>query len=206
MNLRADHVTSVLKADSMECKCRLCGAQLVHKLVDLGMSPPCESFLPASEIGNPETYYPLCVFVCEECLLVQLPEHVNPESIFVEYAYFSSYSQSWVDHARRYCDMMVERLGLDATSFVVELASNDGYLLQHFSPHTVPVLGIEPAANVARAAYERGVPTDVAFFGRELAGEMAGRNQKADLIIGNNVLAQVPDLNDFVAGMKILLR
>lgn len=206
MNLRADHVASVLGTSSIDCKCRLCGAQLVHKLVDLGMSPPCESFLPASEIGNPETYYPLCVFVCDECLLVQLPEHVAPENIFVEYAYFSSYSQSWVDHARRYCEAMVDRLGLNTKSLVVELASNDGYLLQHFIPHKVPVLGIEPAANVARAAFEKGVPTDVAFFGRELARQMVGRGQRADLIIGNNVLAQVPDLNDFVGGMKILLK
>ena len=206
MNLRADHVVSIPGSASILHKCRLCDAPLSFRFSDLGMSPPCESFVPASEIGNPEVYYPLDVFVCEECLLVQLPEHVSPQHIFDEYAYFSSFSQSWVNHARLYCDAMVERLGLGTSSLVVELASNDGYLLQHFLPHKVPVIGIEPAANVARAALEKGVPTDVAFFGRELATTMAKRGQKADLIIGNNVLAQVPDLNDFVAGIKILLK
>jgi hypothetical protein len=206
MNLRADNIESIQSSATVIHKCRLCDNPLSFRFTDLGMSPPCESFVPPNEIGNPETYYPLSVFVCEECLLVQLPEHVNPETIFGEYAYFSSYSQSWVNHARLYCDAMVARLGLGENSLVVELASNDGYLLQHFLPHKVPVIGIEPAANVARVALEKGVPTDVAFFGRELATAMAQRGQKADLIVGNNVLAQVPDLNDFVAGIKILLK
>lgn len=206
MNLRAEHVPSILAADLTARPCRLCGTPLAHSFVDLGLSPPCESFVPASAIGKPELYYPLHVFVCSECLLVQLPEHVSPQAIFEEYAYFSSFSQSWVEHARRYCDMIVERLSLNGNSLAVELASNDGYLLQHFLPHNVPILGIEPAANVAKAALEKGIPTEVAFFGRQLAEQMAGRGQRADLIMGNNVLAQVPDLNDFVAGMKILLK
>ncbi|MDH6229810.1 putative TPR repeat methyltransferase [Mesorhizobium soli] len=186
--------------------CRLCGSRLKHTFVDLGMSPPCESFLQAEDVDQMEAYFPLKVMVCDSCYLVQLKEYVSPEAIFTEYAYFSSFSTSWVAHAKRYCEAIADRLGLGAESLAVELASNDGYLLQHFLPMGIPVLGIEPAANVARAAIEKGVPTRVDFFGERLARELVAEGIHADLIIGNNVLAQVPDLNDFVAGMKILLK
>jgi hypothetical protein len=174
-------------------------------MVDLGKSPLCESFLPADRLETMEPFFPLHVRVCERCWLAQLPSFVPPAEIFEEYAYFSAYSESWVEHARRYVDMITERLGLTAESFVVELASNDGYLLQHFVPKGIPVLGIDPAANVAKAAEERGVPTVVEFFGRELAGDLVARHGHADLVLGANVLAQVPDLNDFVAGVSVLL-
>ncbi|MDW6021588.1 class I SAM-dependent methyltransferase [Mesorhizobium sp. BAC0120] len=186
--------------------CRLCGMPLRRTFVDLGMSPPCESILAADQLDRMEAYFPLHVMVCEGCFLVQLPEYVSPQEIFTEYAYFSSYSTSWVAHAERYCKAVTQRLGLGSDSLVVELASNDGYLLQHFLPLGVPVLGIEPAANVAKVAIERGVPTRVDFFGVALAKTLAGEGKQADLIVGNNVLAQVPDLNDFVAGMKLLLK
>ncbi|HET7411930.1 MAG TPA: class I SAM-dependent methyltransferase [Pararhizobium sp.] len=187
-------------------QCRLCGSPLHHTFVDLGMSPPCESFVAAEDVDAMEPYYPLNVLVCESCFLVQLKEYVSPDAIFTEYAYFSSYSASWVAHAKTYCEHIKARLGLGADSLVVELASNDGYLLQHFRPLGVPVLGIEPAVNVARAAIEKGVPTRVDFFGVRLAETLLKEGLKADLIVGNNVLAQVPDLNDFVAGMKLLLK
>lgn len=186
--------------------CRLCGAPLHHMMIDLGMSPPCESFLPPQLVDAAETYYPLRVMVCDCCWLVQLREYVDPREIFTEYAYFSSYSTSWVEHARRYAEMAVARFGLNGESLVVELASNDGYLLQHFAPFNIPVLGVEPAANVAEAAEARGVPTLVEFFGTEMANRMVAEGRSADLIVGNNVLAQVPDLNDFVAGIAILLK
>lgn len=186
--------------------CRICSRGLQHTVVDLGMSPLCEAFLTAAELDWMEAYYPLHVFVCPECLLVQLKEYVSPGDIFREYAYFSSYSTSWVNHAKDYCGMIASRLNLDARSSVVELASNDGYLLQHFRPLGVPVLGIEPAANVAKVAIERGIPTRIDFFGVRLANTLVAEGHAADLIIGNNVLAQVPDLNDFVAGMKLLLK
>lgn len=186
--------------------CRICNRGLQHTVVDLGMSPLCEAFLTAGELDWMEAYYPLHAFVCSECLLVQLKEYVSPGDIFRQYAYFSSYSTSWLNHAKDYCCMIARRLGLGAGSSVVELASNDGYLLQHFGPLGVPVLGIEPAANVAKVAIERGIPTLVDFFGVRLAKTLVTKGQTADLIIGNNVLAQVPDLNDFVAGMKILLK
>jgi SAM-dependent methyltransferase len=153
-----------------------------------------------------EPFYPLHVYVCEHCLLVQLQEYVRPEDIFSEYAYFSSYSDSWLHHVKTYTDMIVDRLNLGAHSHVVEIASNDGYLLQYFDNKGIPVLGIEPAANVAQAAIDKGVPTLIAFFGSKTAYELAADSGKADLVIGNNVLAQVPDLNDFVAGMKIVLK
>jgi SAM-dependent methyltransferase len=191
---------------SLKPTCRLCGTSLRHTVVDLGMSPPCESFRQESDLGRMEEYYPLHVRVCEECMLVQLEEYVSRESIFEEYAYFSSYSTSWVAHAKRYCEEMIDRFGLGRDSFVVEVASNDGYLLQHFVARGVPVLGIEPAANVAKAAIARNVPTRIAFFGQRLAEEIVGAHETADLIVGNNVLAQVPDLNDFLAGMKRALK
>ena len=186
--------------------CRLCGAALAHTFVDLGMSPLCESFLQRTQLDAMEPYFPLHALVCGNCFLVQLNEYVPPEHIFKEYAYFSSYSTTWVEHARNYCQMIAARLGLGSESLVVELASNDGYLLQHFLPLQVPVLGIEPAANVAQKAVAKGIPTRVAFFGQALAQSMKRDGTQADLIIGNNVLAQVPDLNDFVAGMKQLLK
>lgn len=185
--------------------CRLCATALRHSFVDLGMSPLCESFLKGEQLDAMEPYFPLHVLVCEECFLVQLQEYVSPEHIFREYAYFSSYSTSWVEHARRYCEAIAKRLGLGADSLAVELASNDGYLLQHFGPLGVPVLGIEPARNVAQVATAKGIETVTEFFGVKLAQRLIAERRKADLIIGNNVLAQVPDLNDFVAGIALLL-
>jgi SAM-dependent methyltransferase len=178
----------------------------VRTFVDLGMSPLCESFVSADQLNQMEPFYPLHAYVCEHCLLVQLKEYVSPEHIFTEYAYFSSYSDSWLQHARAYTDMIVERFNIGVQSQVVELASNDGYLLQYFIEKGIPVLGIEPAANVAQAAIKKGVPTVVKFFGMRTALELAVEKGKADLVLGNNVLAHVPDLNDFVAGIKILLK
>jgi SAM-dependent methyltransferase len=186
-------------------RCRLCQAPMTTTFVDLGMSPLCESFLTTEQIDQMEPYYPLHVLVCEQCFLVQLREYVQPDTIFTEYAYFSSYATSWVEHARRYCLMITERLGLGPKSQVYELASNDGYLLQHFLPLNVPVTGIEPAINVAAVAVGKGVPTITEFFGVALAERLVSEGRRADLIIGNNVLAQVPDLNDFTAGMAHLL-
>lgn len=177
----------------------------MRTFVDLGMSPLCESFVPAARLDHAEAFYPLHVRVCDECLLVQLGEYVSPSEIFTEYAYFSSYSTSWVEHARRYVDLVTERLHLGSDSFIVELASNDGYLLQHFVARGARVLGIEPAANVAAVAAGKGIPTRVAFFGVETANAVAREHGLADLIVGNNVLAHVPDINDFVGGAKALL-
>ena len=186
-------------------RCRHCGNALEHTLIDLGMSPLCESFLTPVQLGEPETYYPLHVRLCDSCWLVQLPEFVSPAHIFTEYAYFSSYSTTWVAHAKRYCELMKARLDLGPDSFVVELGSNDGYLLQHFLELGQRVLGVEPAANVAETARSRGIPTRTAFFGTETAREVVAEHGRADLIAANNVLAQVPELNDFVAGMTYLL-
>jgi hypothetical protein len=169
------------------------------------MSPLCESYVRADQLADMEPFYPLHAYVCGQCFLVQLQEFVTPDEIFTEYAYFSSYSTSWVEHARRYAEMTTARFSLGATSKVMEIASNDGYLLQHFVARGVPVLGIEPAANVAKAAIEKGVPTAVRFFGRKTAAEIAAEHGRPDLLLGNNVLAHVPDINDFVGGMKILL-
>jgi SAM-dependent methyltransferase len=174
-------------------------------MVDLGKSPLCESFLPADRVEAMEPFFPLHVRVCTGCWLAQLPSFVAPEEIFEEYAYFSAFSDSWVAHSRDYVEMISDRLSLTSDSLVVELASNDGYLLQHFLPKGIPVLGIDPAANVAEAAEERGVPTLVEFFGTELAEQLVRERGHADLVLGNNVLAQVPDLNDFVRGVAILL-
>jgi SAM-dependent methyltransferase len=186
--------------------CRFCGARLRHTFVDLGMSPLCQTHISPEQLNWMEPFYPLHAFVCEGCFLVQLEEYVSPTELFTEYAYFSSYSDSWVEHARRYAEAMIRRLGLDAQSRVVELASNDGYLLQHFVRAGIPVLGVEPAANVAQVAVQKGIPTLVRFFGRDTAREIAEEVGRADLLLGNNVLAHVPRLNDFVAGMKILLK
>lgn len=186
-------------------RCRFCGAALTHTLVDLGMSPLCESFLTAEQLNQMEPFYPLHVYVCSECFLVQLEEYVSPEKIFTHYAYFSSFSDTWLDHARRYSEMAIERFHLTAENFVIEIASNDGYLLQNFVNAGIPVLGIEPAVNVAEAALKIGVSTLIAFFSEDVARNLVANGRKADLIIGNNVLAQVPGLNDFVAGLKVML-
>jgi len=183
-----------------------CGTELRHTFVDLGMSPLCESYVSEEKLNKMEPFYPLHAFVCEKCFLVQLDEYVSAADIFTEYAYFSSYADSWVAHMGSYTEMIIPRLALTPKSFVVEVASNDGYLLQHFVKRGIPVLGIEPAANVAKVAVEKGIPTLVRFFGRETAQELARENKHADLICGANVLAQVPDLNDFVAGLAILLK
>jgi SAM-dependent methyltransferase len=185
--------------------CRFCDTRLAHTLCDLGMSPLCESILAADETNQMEPFYPLRVWVCHKCLLVQLEQYVSAEHIFSEYAYFSAFSTAWLEHARSYVGMITERLGLGPTSQVIELASNDGYLLQYFVERGIPALGIEPAANVAEAARRRGVETVVRFFGRELGAELAAAGKRADLVIGNNVLAQVPDVNSFVAGIAAVL-
>ena len=185
--------------------CRFCGTALHHTFVDLGMSPLCESYLSRDQLNQMEPFYPLHVRICEECLLVQLEAYVSAEHIFSDYAYFSSYSESWVEHVRVYTERMTERFHLGPQHQVVELASNDGYLLQHFVGKGIPVLGVEPAANVAKVAVRKGIPTLVEFFGENSARKLAAEGRKADLLVGNNVLAQVPDLNDFVRGMKILL-
>lgn len=187
-------------------QCRFCSAALSYTFVDLGMSPLCESYLATEQLDQMEPFYPLHVRVCDQCYLVQLEEFVSAENIFTEYAYFSSYSDSWLKHASDYVDMISERLNLGLENRVVELASNDGYLLQYFVKKNIPVLGVEPAANVARVAEQKGVPTLVRFFGRQTARKMVADGVAADLVIGNNVLAQVPDLNDFVAGIRIVLK
>jgi C-methyltransferase C-terminal domain/Putative zinc binding domain/Methyltransferase domain len=198
--------TSVLSGSRGRTSCRFCGEGVLHPFVDLGVSPPCETFLTAQDLEAGERFFPLDVRVCSSCWLAQLGEFVPPEEIFTEYAYFSSYSQAWLTHACTYSGAMVERFGLGQSSFVIEVASNDGYLLRNFVARDIPCLGIEPAANVARVAIEAGVPTQVAFFGRDLAEELAATGRRADLIAGNNVLAQVPDLNNFVAGLTIALK
>jgi SAM-dependent methyltransferase len=192
-------------ADSARFSCRFCHAALRTTWVDLGMSPLCQTHISPHQVHEMEPFYPLHAYVCDQCFLVQLQEFVSPLNIFGEYAYFSSYSTSWVEHAKRYAEMAIPRFGIGPGSKVMEIASNDGYLLQHFVRAGVPVLGIEPAANVAQAAIDKGVPTTVRFFGRETAAEIAREHGRPDLLLGNNVLAHVPDLNDFVAGMKLLL-
>jgi SAM-dependent methyltransferase len=187
-------------------RCRFCDAPLQVTFVDLGMSPLCESYVAADGLNRMEPFYPLHVWVCEKCLLVQLEQYVGAEEIFTEYAYFSSYATSWVKHAEDYTTATIERLGLGPSSLVVELASNDGYLLQHFVRRGIPSLGIEPAANVAEAARAKGVETLVRFFDAKLGAALSAEGRAADLVIGNNVLAQVPDLNSFVAGIRNLLK
>ena len=186
-------------------KCRSCGAQLRHSFCDLGMAPLSNRFLDAGQLNAMEPFYPLHAYVCGECLLVQLEQFETTEAIFSEYAYFSSYSESWLAHAERYVDAVVERFRIGTENRVIEIASNDGYLLQYFSKRGVTVLGIEPAANVARAAEKRGIPTLVEFFGARCAERVVAERGRADLIVANNVLAHVPELNDFVDGVRILL-
>src|SRR5215211_2654073 len=185
--------------------CLFCGTALRHTFVDLGTSPLCESYVPADRLNHAEPFYKLHVYVCEKCFLVQLEEFVSPENIFTEYAYCSSYSETWIERMRRYAEQVTERLGLGPHSRVVEVGSNDGYLLQHFVNKGIPVLGIEPAVNVARVAIEKGIPTRVKFFGEDTARELSAEGQRADLLCGANVLAQVPQPNDFVKGLRILL-
>lgn len=189
----------------MSAPCRFCGSPLEHVFADLGKSPLANSFLAPDRVNAMEPFYPLKAFVCSECLLVQLEEFESADHIFSDYLYFSSYSSSWLEHSKRYTEQMIERFGYGADSQVVELASNDGYLLQYFQEAGVPVLGIEPAANVAEIAREKGIETLVKFFGVETATEVA-QERKADLLLGNNVLAHVPDINDFVGGMKVILK
>ncbi len=186
--------------------CRACGAPLGETFCDLGTSPLANSYVRPEHAKKPEPFYPLHAWVCTKCWLVQLEEFESPEAIFGEYAYFSSYSDSWVEHARRYVDAMIERFGLGPDTRVVEVASNDGYLLQFFQRRGFPVLGIEPAANVAAEAVRRGIPTIARFFGERAARELAAEGHTADWIVANNVLAHVPDINDFVAGFRVLLR
>lgn len=174
--------------------------------VDLGMSPLCESFLSFEQLDHMEPFFPLQVYICENCFLVQVMEFVSPEEIFSDYAYFSSYSETWVQHCKRYTEMIIDRLNLGRDSLVVEIASNDGYLLQHFIPRKIPVLGIEPALNIAQIARQRGIPTLITFFSEAVARSLKAEGKQADLLIGNNVLAQVTNLNDFIRGMKILLK
>ncbi len=200
--------TALQKVDAQTATkvCRFCGADLQRTFVDLGMSPLCETYPSPADLSHGEVYYPLHVYVCEKCWLVQLEEYESAEKIFSDYPYFASYSDSWLKHSEKYCNEMKARFGLGKQSFVAEVASNDGYLLQYFVRMNIPVLGIEPAANVAKAAVEKGVPTLVRFFGTQVAKELAAEGRTADLVAGNNVLAQVPELNDFVEGLKILLK
>jgi 2-polyprenyl-3-methyl-5-hydroxy-6-metoxy-1,4-benzoquinol methylase len=186
--------------------CRFCSSPLHHIFADLGMSPLSNSYVKPEQLQSMEPFYPLIAYVCENCFLVQLDEFETPDNIFGDYAYFSSYSDFFLEHAKKYSYMMIDRFGYNERSFVVEIASNDGYLLKNFVEKKIPVLGIEPAANVAKVAQEVGVPSLVNFFGQRLARELSGDGKKADLIIGNNVFAHVPNLNDFVAGMKMLLK
>jgi hypothetical protein len=186
-------------------RCRLCGAELTRTFVDLGMSPPCESYLDASQLDSGETFYPLHVRICSSCLLVQLPAYISGEEIFSHYAYFSSYSDSWVAHAKKFVDEAVNRLGLGASSFVVEVASNDGYLLQHVVARGIRCLGIEPAENVAEAAVDKGIPTEVVFLGEESGSKIASVHGPADLVVANNVFAHVPDIVDFAKGLRALV-
>jgi hypothetical protein len=185
--------------------CRFCNAELATTFVDLGMSPLCNTQIEPDQLNAMERFYPLHAWVCGSCFLVQLEEYVSPDQIFSDYSYFSSYSDSWVEHARQYTDLATQRFGLTSSSLVMEIASNDGYLLQHFVAKQVPCLGIEPAANVAKVAVERGIRTTVRFFGRKTAAEVAAEFGRPNLLLGNNVLAHVPDINDFVGGMKLLL-
>ncbi len=191
---------------SVTVVCRLCGEQLTHTFVDLGMSPLCESYVREDRLDEPEVFYPLHVRQCSSCLLVQLPAYVPGEQIFSDYAYFSSYSDSWVAHAKRYAQEMTSGLGLTSDSLVTEVASNDGYLLQHFLADGIPVLGVEPAANVAEAARSRGIVTEVEFLGPQTGREIAGRHGRADLVVANNVFAHVPDILGFAAGLRALVK
>jgi hypothetical protein len=196
------HQSSELNA---QAHCRFCDSVLQDVFVDLGLSPLANSYVSPDRLGVGEMFFPLKAYVCRDCLLVQLEVFEKPENIFSDYAYFSSYSDSWLAHARRYSESVIERFGISADSFVVEVASNDGYLLRNFTARNIPVLGIEPAENVAEVAISNGIPTLSRFFGSDFAKDLLTSRRPADLIVGNNVLAHVPQLNDFVAGLKLLL-
>ncbi len=187
-------------------QCRFCQTHLTDTVVDLGMSPLSNSYVSVEQLNTKEAFYPLRAYVCPKCFLVQLEDFESPDAIFNDYAYFSSYADTWLTHARQYTEKMCERFATTNKKLVVEIASNDGYLLQYFTERGIPVLGIEPAANVAQVSIEKGIPTEIGFFGRKLAQKLVGDGVKADLLLGNNVLAHVPDINDFVSGMKILLQ
>lgn len=189
----------------MNGKCRFCSNELINTVVDLGMSPLCQKHVKPEQANDMEEFYPLHAYICHHCWLMQLEEFVSPDEIFSDYAYFSSYSESWLEHARKYTELMISRFGLNSNSLAVEIASNDGYLLQWFLQKGIPVLGIDPAANVAAAAREKGIRTEVEFFGKNIATQLVKKYGKADLLLGNNVMAHVPNINDFVAGMKEML-
>jgi 2-polyprenyl-3-methyl-5-hydroxy-6-metoxy-1,4-benzoquinol methylase len=197
---------NVKRGEQQAAPCRFCGAPITHTFADLGMSPLANSYVPVAKANAMEPFYPLHAYVCTQCWLVQLQMYETGEHIFSEYAYFSSFSDSWLAHAKAYTDKMRASFGLNASSQVIEIASNDGYLLQYFKEAGVPVLGVEPAKNVAEAAVAKGIPSVVKFFGETTARELVGEGMLADLLLGNNVLAHVPGLNDFVKGMKILLK
>jgi len=199
-------VATALKTAQQTSRCRFCDTPLEKTFLDLGTQPPSNSYLHHADLSRMEPFFPLRAYVCTECHLVQLEQFQTPKEIFGDYAYFSSYSASWLRHAETYCDAMIERFNLGRDSQVVEIASNDGYLLQYFVRRGIPVQGIEPAANVANVAEGKGVPTRVAFFGRSTADALVADGLSADLLVGNNVLAHVPDLNDFVAGLAIALK
>ncbi len=195
-----------MKKINTSSKCRFCNNKLEHSVINLGMSPLCQKHVKPENANDMEKFYPLHAFICNKCWLMQLEEFATPDEIFAdEYAYFSSYSESWLNHARKYTEMMTERFAINNEKLVVEIASNDGYLLQWFVQKGIPVLGIEPAANCAEAAKAKGVRSEVKFFGKNTAVELSVKYGKADLLLGNNVLAHVPDINDFVSGMKEML-
>jgi 2-polyprenyl-3-methyl-5-hydroxy-6-metoxy-1,4-benzoquinol methylase len=187
-------------------ECRACGATLHHTFVDLGMSPLSNAILGPEQLNSMEPFYPLHARVCERCFLVQLEQYERPEKIFEDYSFFSSFSETWLRHSQKYVEGAIDRFHLNSKSLVVEVASNDGHLLQYFQQRGIPVLGVEPAQNVAKAAEEKGVPTLAKFFGVQTAGELHAAGQNADLLVANNVLAHVPDLRDFVAGLKRALK
>ena len=186
--------------------CRFCNESLRNIFADLGISPLSNAFLKKEMLDDLEKKHPLCAYVCDNCFLVQLPEFEKPESIFEDYTYFSSYSSTWLQHAKDYVNMIIKKQRLDEKKLVIEIASNDGYLLQFFKEKNIPILGVEPAVNVAKVAKEKGIPTMMKFFGTNTANELIEEGKLADLIVGNNVLAHVPNLNDFVRGLKILLK
>lgn len=186
-------------------KCLNCSNTLEDTFVDLGTSPLCEEFVKPENINNGQQFYPLHAYVCDECFLVQVGEYVSPEEIYSDYYYFSSYSDSWLAHAQEYVETMTANYGINQESFVVEIASNDGYLLQYFKNKEIPILGVEPSDNVARVSIEKGIPTEQLFFGKDTAGELQKKYKPADLILGNNILAHVPQINDFIEGLDIML-
>jgi len=186
--------------------CRFCGEPLQYTFADLGVQPLCESYLQPDQLNEMEPFYPLHVYFCHNCFLVQLEESISPQEIYREYAYFSSHSKGWLNHSERYAEMITSKLGLNDKSQVVEVGSNDGYLLQYFAQRNIPVLGIEPASNVAEEAIKKGIPTVAKFFGQETSSELVNQNKQADLLIGNNIIAQVPNLHGFLEGLKNLLK